>query len=140
MVRIAIANHLLEVFEAGGVDHGEPAVLEPCLISTGAEQLLNFGIRKFLAARSDKRIADFEPVHTRSDDLELRRNAFDFARPFLHLRGEGDLPIALELRVIDGEEPDDFGLAIEHETRGIGAGESNAFEASDGGSFGGNVA
>jgi hypothetical protein len=138
--RIAIADHLLEIFEPGGVDDGEPAVAKPRLISAGAEQLLDLGIREFLAAWRDERITHLEPVLPRADDLQLRRDAFDLARPFFDRGSESNIPITLGFWVVDREEADDFGLPVQHETGGVGAREPDPFEARDGSPFRRDVA
>src|SRR5439155_10077895 len=59
------------------------------------------------------------------DDLELRRDALDLASPILNLRGESNLPVALQSLIIGRKEPDHTRLAMQHETAGVRSGEAN---------------
>src|SRR5205823_14314309 len=64
----------------------------------------------------------------RADDLELRRQALDLTSPILNLRGESNLPVALQSLIIGRKEPDHIGLAAQHETPGVRSGEANLLE------------
>ena len=52
-------------------------------------------------------------------------------RPLLDLRGEGNLPVALQSLIIGREEPDNIGLAVQHEAAGVCSGEADLLEPRD---------
>src|SRR5207244_1058935 len=70
-------------------------------------------------------------ILTRADDLELRRHALDLTSPILNLRGESNLPVALQSLIIGRKEPDHTWLAVQHETAGVRSGEPNLLEPRD---------
>ena len=136
---IAIADDLLEVLQTCGVDDGELAVFQTRLRLTRAQQPLDVGIGKLLPARCGERVAHLEPILTRADDLELRRDALDVACPLLDLRGERHLPFALQPRAGAGEEPHHLGLPVQDETAGIRPREADLLEPRDRRVFRGSV-
>src|SRR5207237_7462211 len=92
---------------------------------------LDVDVRKHLSAGRRKRVTHLEPILTRADDLELRRHALDLASPILNLRGESNLPVALQSLIIGRKEPDHTGLAVQHETAGVRSGETNLLKPRD---------
>jgi len=113
------------------VDDSEVAIFNRVCDWSERSQAADVGVRKTPPLRRGQRVTHLEPILTRADNLELRRDALDLPAPLLDLR----VRVVFQSRSVSDNRSRRTGPhwagPCRTEAAGVCSGEANLLEARD---------